>query len=251
MGIGNANQRRRRKKLPTKDGKLFGKKLKRLRTDRGMTQSELADKVNYMLGEKNKYKTVNISSWERGSIPRGNALSCLAEIFNVTISELRNEGVPRVNDFFQIVQENTLEGAKEIVIEDLKMLSGQPVWIEADGESHIGCYGLVGHNGKTVVFPNGRSIWTKALDGKIYRFPNPMVSWNTLVGGTPLPLNKAKTMKQVFIIAVGSDTVKARFNGWYKFDKKIESFVKKGNPSITLSENHYELEYYAFEKSYE
>lgn len=64
----------------------FGKILSRLRKESGMTQSQLADKLNY--------SDKSISKWERGeSIPDTYTVYLIAQIFGVPISELLGERI--------------------------------------------------------------------------------------------------------------------------------------------------------------
>ena len=62
---------------------LFAKRLQKLRTDAGMTQSELGDKLSY------SDKTV--SKWERGeAIPDASVLKKLSGLFHVSVDSLLN-----------------------------------------------------------------------------------------------------------------------------------------------------------------
>ncbi len=55
----------------------FSERIKELRTEKGWTQSELADKINY--------KRNSISNWEtRGKEPDFDTLILLANLFNVS-----------------------------------------------------------------------------------------------------------------------------------------------------------------------
>ena len=65
------------------DNEKFGKFIKELRNEKGLTQKELGEKLN--ITDK------AISKWERGlSFPDIALLNSLASFFNVDISELLN-----------------------------------------------------------------------------------------------------------------------------------------------------------------
>lgn len=65
------------------DNEKFGKFIKELRKEKGMTQKELAEKIN--LTDK------AISKWERGlSFPDITLLNSLADVFGVSVSEILN-----------------------------------------------------------------------------------------------------------------------------------------------------------------
>lgn len=60
---------------------IFASNLIRLRTDAGMTQAEL--------GERLHYSDKSVSKWERGeSVPDAYVLKCIAEMFGVTVDYL-------------------------------------------------------------------------------------------------------------------------------------------------------------------
>lgn len=64
----------------------FGKILSRLRKEHGMTQSQLADKLNY--------SDKSVSKWERGdSIPDTYTVYLIAQIFGIPVSELLGEEI--------------------------------------------------------------------------------------------------------------------------------------------------------------
>ena len=64
---------------------IFAKKLQKLRTDAGMTQSELGDKLSY------SDKTV--SKWERGeAIPDATVLKKLSRLFGISVDTLLDDG---------------------------------------------------------------------------------------------------------------------------------------------------------------
>lgn len=64
---------------------IFAKKLQKLRTDAGMTQSELGDKLSY------SDKTV--SKWERGeAIPDASVLKKISRLFGISVDTLLDDG---------------------------------------------------------------------------------------------------------------------------------------------------------------
>ena len=64
---------------------IFAKKLQKLRTDAGMTQSELGDKLSY------SDKTV--SKWERGeAIPDASVLKRISRLFGISVDTLLDDG---------------------------------------------------------------------------------------------------------------------------------------------------------------
>lgn len=61
--------------------RTFQQIFKELRQEKGLTQAQLAERLNYTQG--------NISGWEKGSVePKATALIAIAEFFGVTIEYL-------------------------------------------------------------------------------------------------------------------------------------------------------------------
>ena len=67
--------------IEDKTRKVFSKRLKKLRNDRGWGQKKLANKLN--LSSKG-----TISAYENGRVPKGEMLNQIAEIFNVSVDYL-------------------------------------------------------------------------------------------------------------------------------------------------------------------
>ena len=66
---------------------MLGEKIKKLRKENKMTQTELSEKLNSRFGLKTD--RVMISKWETGfQTPKVSTLSCLAQLFNVSLDYL-------------------------------------------------------------------------------------------------------------------------------------------------------------------
>lgn len=66
---------------------MIGNKIKQLRKERGLTQTELADALNRMFGSK--FERSMISKWENGQQePQMYSISCLAKFFDISIDRL-------------------------------------------------------------------------------------------------------------------------------------------------------------------
>ena len=67
---------------------VFAGNLIRLRTSAGLTQAQLAEKLNY--------SDKSVSKWERGEgIPSVYVLACIAKIYGVTVNDLLAEEPPK------------------------------------------------------------------------------------------------------------------------------------------------------------
>lgn len=70
-------------------GTMLKDNIKKLRTERGLSQDELAERIPVV--------RQTVSKWERGtSVPDADSLVALAHALNVTASELLGESVPKV-----------------------------------------------------------------------------------------------------------------------------------------------------------
>ena len=80
--------------------KKFGSTLKRLRKKRGMTQGELADKLNY--------SDKAVSKWERGeSVPDSYTLYKIADLFSVSMDDIFSD-----NEEIKIIEKKSDESYK-------------------------------------------------------------------------------------------------------------------------------------------
>ena len=81
---------------------IFAKNLQALRSEAGMTQLELGDKLNY------SDKTV--SKWERGeSIPDAGMLKQIGDVFGVTVDYLLEDDHNKKQSFLPVEDEETAE----------------------------------------------------------------------------------------------------------------------------------------------
>ena len=66
---------------------MLGENIRNLRTARGMTQSDLADRLHVV--------RQTVSKWEKGlSVPDAEMLEKMAELFDVSVSELLGSRIP-------------------------------------------------------------------------------------------------------------------------------------------------------------
>lgn len=80
---------------------IFAKKLLKLRTDAGLTQSELGDKLSY------SDKTV--SKWERGeAIPDATVLKKISRIFGISVDSLLDDGAAPEESSHDPMPESTI-----------------------------------------------------------------------------------------------------------------------------------------------
>jgi len=65
---------------------MLGENIKAYRVSAGMSQGELAKRINEILGTNYKYE--NVKSWERGTNPKLDVISAIASIFDITEQDL-------------------------------------------------------------------------------------------------------------------------------------------------------------------
>ncbi|MBQ2847215.1 MAG: helix-turn-helix transcriptional regulator [Clostridia bacterium] len=84
---------------------MLGEKIKKLRKENKMTQTELSDKLNSQFGLKTD--RVMISKWETGfQTPIVSTLTCLAKLFDVSLDYLNG------NENAETQAKNNVEAAK-------------------------------------------------------------------------------------------------------------------------------------------
>ena len=65
---------------------MIGENIKAYRDKKGLSQGELAEVINKMLGTKYKYE--NVKSWERGSTPKPQVITAIAQALDIPEQDL-------------------------------------------------------------------------------------------------------------------------------------------------------------------
>ena len=94
---------------------MFAELLKKYRTMRGLTQSELAEEINELLGTD--VKSVNVSSWEKGTNPKIEIIEAIAEILNIPVQYLFDDSDQAINKIIS----NRAPQLKEVVEHTLRV----------------------------------------------------------------------------------------------------------------------------------
>lgn len=111
---------------------MLGEKIKALRKEKKMTQTELSEKLNSRFGLKTD--RVMISKWETGfQTPIVSTLSCLAQIFDVSLDYLNgNESEEKqMNDNIEAAKVALFSGAGEVTDEMWQEVVAFAKYIEA------------------------------------------------------------------------------------------------------------------------
>ncbi len=95
---------------------MLGEKIKALRKKNGMTQTELSERLNTQFGLKTD--RVMISKWETGfQMPIVSTVSCLANLFNVTMDYLNGAGEADAKNNIEAAKVALFSGAGEVTDE--------------------------------------------------------------------------------------------------------------------------------------
>lgn len=91
----------------------FNEKLKKIRTEKGLSQKKLADMIGV--------SQTAVYSWEKGNmLPKFEQMQRIAAALDVTLDELDSESSKRIlKDFFEEINKattETMKGAKEAVL---------------------------------------------------------------------------------------------------------------------------------------
>jgi len=94
---------------------MFGTLLKKYRVQKGLKQSELADRINELLGTE--IKSVNVSSWEKGTNPKIEIIEAIADILDIPVQYLFDDSDKAINKIIS----NKAPQLKEIVEHTLRV----------------------------------------------------------------------------------------------------------------------------------
>ncbi len=96
---------------------MFGENLKKIRENRKLSQTELVDRVNNILGTNYTYE--NIKSWEKGTNPKVEVISALAEALGVLEQDFFNgnekQRINSIKNLLSNLNEHELNYVKNIL----------------------------------------------------------------------------------------------------------------------------------------
>lgn len=109
---------------------MSGDKIRALRKEAGMTQTELSEKLNREYGLKTD--RVMISKWETGfQTPVVSTLSCIAKVFGVTLDYLNGGEKKNETDNIEAAKVALFSGAGEVTDEMWQEVVNFAKYIEA------------------------------------------------------------------------------------------------------------------------
>ena len=109
---------------------MSGDKIRALRKEAGMTQTELSEKLNREYGLKTD--RVMISKWETGfQTPVVSTLSCIAKVFGVTLDYLNGGENKNETDNIEAAKVALFSGAGEVTDEMWQEVVNFAKYIEA------------------------------------------------------------------------------------------------------------------------
>jgi len=108
---------------------MLGEKIKALRKENGLTQTELSERLNSRFGLKTD--RVMISKWETGfQTPVVSTLSCIAKLFDVSMDYLSG-GERKADDNVTAAKVALFSGASEVTDEMWQEVVNFAKYIEA------------------------------------------------------------------------------------------------------------------------
>jgi len=177
---------------------ILSETLARLRKDRGLTQTEVADFINKHSGKK--YGLANVSSWENGTMPPIESFLLMCELYGVRDIQEAFRGVKREQHGLEKL--NTL--GKSRAEEYVAMLAENPLFAEDDSRNDFR--------------PAGRTI-------KLYEIPVAAGYGEFLDGEEYTELKVDETVPEDvdFAVRVSGDSMTPRF-----VDNQV-LFIRKQN----------------------
>ena len=219
--------------------KVIADRLKSLRSDMKMSQSEVARNISLTLGLKDRIANSTISAWEVGAkTPSFSYLIALANLYNVSTDYLL--GVSQNPSGGSEFEFNMADYVKEIKMKDLPKYDGLPVLLSYSNSNRSDVWGIYDREHECF-YCKGKVVKVSSID-KCYA---------TLQSSFPprpddnkkLSLAACKQMDEVWIEYRGIDNVISdRFSGWFNVNASEKYFINgTGNilPFRGLNINYY------------
>lgn len=199
-------------------------RLKQLRDEQKLTQSEFAIKLSELKGRTPPYSLSAVSSWETGAkLPSLSTLTVIAEFFNVSLEYLR--GLSNERNALEHVDYDYLELKYHIAAETISAYDGTPVWIEFEDLTFKNQWGIVDVESQTIICAKIR-IPFKTKGIKTYAIPLPNDIFKETFLAQPIPWNRIMTLDTFWVEIVSTDKLlSTQYNGWYHHNENRTGII--------------------------
>ena len=236
---------------------IVGNKIKMLRTNKGLRQSDFARELSIFMGRKKEYKLVTVSSWETGyKMPPLNTLRNIADFFNVDISELIGNTELKT----PVITEDTNSAeahinANMVNIDRIAFYHNQPLYCIFKDKSRKDEWSLCDCNKQQLIFIDREPITFEQLTEKrddisLYTIqPYGSIEKERRIERS-LTVPKIKAADKVWVeMNTFDDFVRARYNGWYYNNKNKTCLINPLGEVLPYEGNGYSYKAYLEELS--
>lgn len=211
------------------------KRIAKLRTDRGYTQSSFAKAFSEFSGRKNQIANMTVSAWETGrKLPPASVILDLAKFYGVSTDYLSG-----LTDTIEesYTPSNKSNATPEINIRwsDLLRYDGQPIYVVFDNDAHNNQWGILDYIKKQVVFRD----FTMDLSKQCSYYISIPADEITLMNKTRKFITMRSLMEKdcIWVESLSKDPViRGKINGWYSHDV-TRSFLINNSTGQTLPYN--------------
>lgn len=214
----------RKRNDPIANQTTVGSRIALLRTQRNMSQQDLADCLSETSRRKAPYSVSLISSWEQGRRkPTSEMLGRLSQLFMVTEEYLR--GISDDPDSNELVDTNR---PIEVKIKDLANFDGRPVYVSFANYVHEDQFAIVNADERKLMMRSGYIPYPNTNIKAIYASEPDYAYFMTKTGQFPLDMNGLLTTPSnlIWVEMITSDQiVQSKYNGWYRRNENNNALI--------------------------
>lgn len=226
----------------------IGRRIAALRSERHVSQEELALSLSEIMKRGRLLSVPTVSSWETGRRKPGPvATDALAEFFHVSkyyiLCTSNDRNATKPDDFNKVLEENSgaIASTERIQRQSLSFYHQKPLFLTFHNQAHLDQWALYDANKEVFVTT---SFVIKASSDKIKEIYS-FCPYITDMSSKPIGLRKLMELNEVFIRMATTDSeVKAVYDGWYTHDREKRFLINKNG--FTLPYEGLNLSYYAY-----
>lgn len=225
--------------------KIFGTRVKELRTERNMTQTQMSQEFA-IFAASSPIQPMTISSWEQGKkLCTVETLKYLALFFGVSadyllgISDEENEGKIRDASTLDLISPDE----QVIKYNDLASVDGLPVVIESDTGTFGPLWAIYDHNKHRFLTKNGQLTYRPDIKVRS-SIPFSMVTME-IFKKSMLTATQLQMQERFWVIKVdGTEKEKRMYTGWYRHNEDKTCIIN--DRGLTLPYSGLGISYNAF-----
>lgn len=203
---------------------VVGERIKLLRTEKGLTQKELAYNLSIFTGRKRSISIPAVSSWELGNkVPHYKTLTALASYFGVSIDFITGKTDIRIEGGVERRYFDLSNYTVEITPINLKEYDGKPVYLVFKNKVTSNCWGI--YNAEKNVFCCRDKMYRNNGGIRFFAVENNMI-FSAGMNESCLELEDISKRNYFWVEYFGSDEfINSMYTGWYKHTEKKDAII--------------------------